>query len=108
MIRKQFFIEEEQNARLKSAALATGKSEAELIREGIDQRLVKAKDEIELTDWRAGWRKVAGMWADYPEIDEITESAEAWALCSRAKNPRRRSRSPASAGSTPRRASNNP
>ena len=72
MIRKQFFIEEEQNARLKSAALATGKSEAELIREGIDQRLVKAKDEIELTDWRAGWRKVAGMWADYPEIDEIT------------------------------------
>lgn len=73
MIRKQFFIEEEQNARLKSTALATGKSEAELIREGIDQRLVKAKDEIELTDWRAGWRKVAGMWADYPEIDEIMD-----------------------------------
>jgi hypothetical protein len=71
MIRKQFFIEEEQNARLKRVALVSGKSEAELIREGIDQRLKDAKELAETEDWKAAWRKAAGMWADYPEIDAI-------------------------------------
>ncbi len=56
MIRKQFFIDEEHNAGLKRAAFVTGKSEAELIREGIDQRLVQAKAAIEADDWKAGWR----------------------------------------------------
>ena len=36
MVRKQLFITEEQNRKLKERAAATGVSEAELIRAGID------------------------------------------------------------------------
>ena len=49
MVRKQFFITAEQNKRLKAHAAATGVSEAELVRAGIDLRLER---KVEKTDWR--------------------------------------------------------
>lgn len=69
MIRKQIFIEEGQNQGLKRLAVATGKSEAALIREGITQVLSKepAPDE----DWKVALRQLKGMWADRPDIDEV-------------------------------------
>ena len=69
MIRKQFFIEEDENKRLKSAALATGKSEGELIRDGVKQLLETVQSAED--DWKVGLRSLKGMWADYPEIDQI-------------------------------------
>jgi len=69
MIRKQFFIDKEQNERLRALALSTGKSEGELIREGVMH--VLAASPPEENDWKAGFRKIRGMWADYPEIDGI-------------------------------------
>jgi hypothetical protein len=71
MIRKQFFIGKNENARLKSAALSTGRSEGDLIREGIKHVLERENASAE--DWKAGLLSVAGMWADYPEIEQIME-----------------------------------
>ena len=71
MIRKQFFIDEDENTRLKSEALRSGKSEGELIREGVMQVLDRQTATEE--DWKVGLRRLKGMWADGPEIDEFME-----------------------------------
>lgn len=90
MIRKQFFIEEEQNALLKRVARVSGKSEAELIREGIDQRLKDAKELTEPEDWKKAMQRVAGIWADYPEIeDQIAEGRKSWTRRQKAVYSRR-------------------
>jgi len=70
MIRKQLFITEEQNRKLKARATFTGKSVGEVIRRGIDRELADDTAE-EGADWKDAWRQAAGMWADYDEIDEI-------------------------------------
>ena len=69
MVRKQVFVTPEQNRRLKERAALSGVAEAQLIREAIDIVLEKQKREDD--DWRAGLRRIAGMWKDYDEIDEI-------------------------------------
>lgn len=68
MIRKQFFIEEMQNKRLKSVALLTGRSEADIIRAGIDQVLEQQAGSSE--DWKPGLLSIAGLWADYPDAEK--------------------------------------
>ena len=70
MVRKQLLLTREQNAKLKAAAAASGRSEGELVREAIDQWLVARRSEED--DWKKGLMSLAGMWADYPEIDQIT------------------------------------
>jgi hypothetical protein len=75
MIRKQFFIDEDENKRLKSAALALGKSEAELIREGVKQVLEQSQPSDD--DWKVAFRRIKGMWADYPEIEDIMKERRA-------------------------------
>jgi hypothetical protein len=69
MIRKQVFITPEQNRRLKERAALSGVAEAQLVREGIDIVLEKQKRKDD--DWKAGLRRIAGMWKDYDEIDDI-------------------------------------
>jgi hypothetical protein len=72
MVRKQLFITEEQNSKLKEQAAATGVSEADLIRAGIDLRLEQTAH-----DQRA-WRdivdetvaKLSGAWAKRENLDE--------------------------------------
>ena len=70
MVRQQLFITAEQKKRLKARAAATGKSEGEIMRRGIDRELDDKAAEAE-GDWKDAWRQAAGMWADYDEIDEI-------------------------------------
>ena len=70
MVRKQMFISGEQNRRIKARAAATGKSEAEVIRRGIDRELDDKTAEAE-GDWKDAWRQAAGIWKDYDEIDEL-------------------------------------
>jgi hypothetical protein len=69
MIRKQVFITPEQDRRLKERAALSGVAEARLIREGIDMVLEKQRPEDD--DWKVGLLRIAGMWKDYDEIDEI-------------------------------------
>lgn len=75
MVRKQFFITAEQNARLKALAAASGKAEGELMRDGLEKALVEEEGQAE--DWKAAWAKAAGMWANYPELDDLLEERRA-------------------------------
>ena len=68
MVRKQFFITAEQNKRLKAQAAATGVSEAELGRAGIDLQLER---KAEKTDWRRLADSLSGAWAERDDLDEI-------------------------------------
>ena len=67
MVRKQIFITAEQNRRLKTRAAATGVSEAELIRDGIELRLDRKP---EAQDWRNGLDKLSGAWAERENVEE--------------------------------------
>jgi hypothetical protein len=68
MVRKQFFITTDQNKRLKAHAAATGVSEAELVRAGIDLRLER---KAEKTDWRSLADRLSGAWAERDDLDEL-------------------------------------
>ncbi len=76
MVRKQFFITVEQNKRLKAHATATGVSEAELVRAGIDLRL---EQKAEKTDWRRFADGLSGSWAERDDLDALLrKSRKGW------------------------------
>jgi hypothetical protein len=78
MVRKQVFITVEQNRRLKARAAATGLSEAELVRSGIDLLLAQRQLAQGLEQQRP-WRdivdetvaKLSGAWAERDDLDEM-------------------------------------
>jgi len=70
MVRQQLFITAEQKRRLKSRAAATGKSEGEIMRRGIDRELDDKSAEAE-GDWKDAWRQAFGMWKDRDDLDEL-------------------------------------
>jgi predicted DNA-binding protein len=73
MVRKQLLITPEQNRRIKALAAASGRTEADLLREAIEAKLALS----ETQDWKAGWLAAAGMWADFPGIeDQIADARE--------------------------------
>ncbi len=76
MVRKQVFITAEQNKRLKAHAAATGVSEAELVRDGIDLRLERKPEK---TDWRKLADSLSGAWAERDDIDEmLRKNRDGW------------------------------
>jgi hypothetical protein len=72
MVRKQLFVTAEQSKRLKACAAATGLSESELIRAGIDMRLEQEQEK------RRAWQKtvdetiakLSGAWAERENLHE--------------------------------------
>jgi predicted metal-dependent peptidase len=70
MVRQQLFITAEQKKRLKARAAATGKSEGEIMRRGIDRELDDKPTEAE-GDWKDAWRQAFGMWKDRDDLDEF-------------------------------------
>ena len=65
MIRKQIFIEEEQNQALKRVAKRTGKSEeGSLIREAVERRLAEEQDADTL------WEALIERWLKVSVADE--------------------------------------
>jgi predicted transcriptional regulator len=67
-VRKQIFVTVEQNRRLRTLSAAMARPEGELVREAIDDWMARnTKDEA---DWKTGLLGLAGIWADYPEIEE--------------------------------------
>jgi predicted transcriptional regulator len=78
MRRKQIFVTAEQERRLKSLSAATSRPEGELIREAIGEWLTR--QEAHEADWKAGVLSVAGLWADYPEVEEVVaRGRRSWA-----------------------------
>jgi hypothetical protein len=71
MVRQQLFITAEQKREIKTRAAATGMSEGEIIRRGIDRELALGTEDQEKRDWKDAWRQACGMWANHDEIDEI-------------------------------------
>ena len=70
MIRKQVFIREDQQEKLKSLAGRNGVAVAELIRDGID--LVLASKEVANDDsWKEAFRQIAGMWEHRTDLDDF-------------------------------------
>jgi hypothetical protein len=77
MIRKQVFIRTDQNRRLKAMAAQQGVSEGELIRTGISLLLEQAAGAE--ADWKSAWRQAAGIWKDYPEVEQkIAKQRKGW------------------------------
>ena len=70
MVRQQLFVTAEQKKRLKMRAAATGRSEGEIIRRGIDRELDDKSAEAE-GDWKDAWRQAFGMWKDRDDLDEF-------------------------------------
>jgi hypothetical protein len=72
MVRKQLFVTAEQSKRLKECAAATGMSESELIRAGIDLRLEQEHEK------RRAWQStvdemvanLSGAWAERENLEE--------------------------------------
>ncbi len=64
MIRKQIFIEEQQNQALKRLAQRTGKSEGALIREAVERRLAEEQDANAL------WETLLERWSQNPESNQ--------------------------------------
>lgn len=71
MIRKQVFIREDQERRLKALARRAGVPEAEIIRDGIDRAL--AEHEAADESWKQVILDVAGIWKDREDIDSLLE-----------------------------------
>ena len=69
MIRKQFFIDAEQNRQLKQLAESAGKSEGEVIRESLEALIIakSAGDD----DWRRGLERLSGAWADRDDMHDF-------------------------------------
>ncbi len=77
MIRKQFFIKEEQDKQLKKLVARLGVSEAELIREGID-KILAAKDS-KAKDWKQGWKNALEVSGDFADLGEtVALNRECW------------------------------
>jgi hypothetical protein len=68
MVRKQIFITAGQNRRLKARAAATGVSEAELVRAGIDLRLEQKEEK---PDWRRISDGFSSSWAERDDLDGL-------------------------------------
>jgi hypothetical protein len=71
MVRQQLFITAEQKRQIKTRAAATGMSEGEIIRRGIERELAQETAGQKEHDWKDAWRQACGVWAGYDEIDEI-------------------------------------
>jgi Arc/MetJ-type ribon-helix-helix transcriptional regulator len=67
MLRRQVYLTERQGRALEALARAKGRSQSELIRDAVDALLAKAPR----GEWKEAWLAAAGMWEDYPEVEEI-------------------------------------
>lgn len=65
MIRTQIYLTEDEHQGIGELAKATKKGQSELIRQAIDEYLVRAKPEDKL----AKIRQAKGMWKDRDDLD---------------------------------------
>jgi hypothetical protein len=69
MRKAQVFLREDQKLALQRLSRRTGRKQSELIRHGVD--LAIAEGELaDNNDWKAGWAKAFGIWADRTDLDD--------------------------------------
>ena len=69
MQKVQIFLTRAQKAALEALSRRTGRSQSELIREGIDEVISKAANEN--LDWRTATESAAGIWAGRDDLDDL-------------------------------------
>lgn len=74
MIRTQVYLTEKERLAISSLAEATGKKQAELIREAVDIfiELRSGRHRDEILD------QAAGMWRDRNDLPDFTASRQSW------------------------------
>ena len=71
LVRQQLFVTAEQKRQLKTRAAATGKSESEIIRRGIDRELDDNTADPDGGDWKEAWEQAFGIWKDRDDTDKL-------------------------------------
>ena len=74
MVRTQIYLTEKEKAGLGVLAKSTGKKQAELIREAVDQLIESASD----SQRDAALSKAAGMWKDREDLPDFAETRRSW------------------------------
>ena len=72
LVRKQFLLTGDQSARLKAQAVASGMTETDIVRAGIELALAQSQDET--VGWKAGWERAGGLWAGRDDLDAFYEA----------------------------------
>ncbi len=62
------YLTARQSRLLKSLSTQTGREQEELFREALERYLSEQKPK---GDWKEALRKACGMWANYPEVEDI-------------------------------------
>lgn len=66
MVRKQLYLTDGQNERLKRLVRVSGRSQSELVREAIDRMLAPTGN----ADWKEQLRGARGIWQGREDLDE--------------------------------------
>ncbi|VGO23089.1 ribbon-helix-helix protein, CopG family [Pontiella sulfatireligans] len=74
MVRTQIYLTEEEKTGLGVLAKSTGKKQAELIREAVDQLIMSASD----SQRDAVLSKASGMWKDRKDLPDFAETRRSW------------------------------
>ena len=74
MIRTQIYLTIEEMKELKALSCRTGKKQSELIREAVDEFLVKRNQ----TSRRQVLNDVAGTWQDRDDLPDFNELRKEW------------------------------
>lgn len=74
MVRTQIYLTEEEKKGLKSAALAQGVSQSDLIRQAIDDLLARTGeiDRGQILD------EIAGIWAERKDVPDVRDLRTGW------------------------------
>ena len=77
MVRKQIYIQENQEAQLKKIAEARGVSEAEIIRQALENELRYVGNYRSAYD-STSWQKVLDFWADLDKRSPVPQRPRDW------------------------------
>ncbi len=74
MVRTQIYLTEEERAGLGALAAATGKKQAQLIREAVDRML----DGVSERRRASALSRAAGMWRDRGDLPDFNAVRQSW------------------------------
>ena len=74
MVRTQIYLTEEERTGLRALVEATGKKQAELIREAIDRLLETVSDRRRASVLNSA----AGMWRDRTDLPDLKATRQSW------------------------------
>ncbi len=76
MRKAQVFLRDDQIAKLRGVAKATGRKQSEIIRRGVDLAVAEAQS-TGLSERNAAFDAVFGMWADRDDLDDLQSTLRA-------------------------------